>query len=148
MARVVHTYPLDPNDRLFASIRVYCDNDIRWQLKPDRPNDLFPNSRRPTRYQEWFDNSNTLSHYGPTCATDPSIIAATYSTPYTENGVTDVDGRVTITVTDQIQSPGYRLLNTLSYAIHFCCNRTLSPQLRLFLNLGLDQVHGLWMPLP
>ena len=119
MARIVHTYTVEQDERLYAAIRVYCDNDIRWQLKPDRPNDPSPNSGRPSSQQEWFDTSNTLSHYGTTCATDPTILAATYSTPYTENGVTDMDGRVTITVTDQILSPGYCLLKTPSYAIHF-----------------------------
>ena len=119
MARIVHAYPVEPDERSSAPIRVYCDNDIRWQLKPDRPNDPSPNSGRPINQQEWFDNSNTLSHYGTTCATDPTILAATYSTPYQENGVTDLDRRVTITVTDQIQSPAYRLLKTLSSATHF-----------------------------
>lgn len=105
MARVGNLFTV--RGQLGALIRVYCDNDARWQLKPDRPDDPDPNSQRGNpNQQEWIDPSNHLSHIGPTCATNPLMVARTYKTPYDDaDGDNDFENRVTITVIDQGSSP-------------------------------------------
>ena len=87
--------------RANAQIRIYCDNDSRWELRPDRPNDPLPNSQRTDpNTQEWVDERDHMSHYGRTCKTGPLILATTYITPYNQDGSDDATDHVTITVRD------------------------------------------------
>ena len=93
-----------------AQLRIYCDNDPtnpagRWQLKGDRPNDPYPNSQRHPESQEWIDTLNQLHHFGPMCSTSTSIYATSYKASLEEIGlpVTDLNGRMTITVSDSAE---------------------------------------------
>ena len=122
MARVSNLRLPMPRARRNAQIRVYCDNDARFVLKPDRPNDI-PNAQRTLQTQEWNDTSNKLSHFGPTCkansdlafATSP-IFARTYGISYAEAGE-DLENRVAITVIAQDPSPRAHLITVCRYVM-------------------------------
>ena len=89
-------------DRVQAQLRIFCDNDNRWVLKPDRLGDPSPNSRRTNPdEQEWIDERNQMSHRGRTCKTGPTILARAYTKAYNEDGSNDPTDHITITVSDQ-----------------------------------------------
>lgn len=55
-----------------SSIRLYCDENKRWKLQPDRPTDKIPNSKRAVVDKVYWDedndmvaNSGVLNECGP-----------------------------------------------------------------------------------
>ncbi|KAF2753310.1 hypothetical protein EJ05DRAFT_504959 [Pseudovirgaria hyperparasitica] len=63
-----------------ASIRIYCDNDARWTLAPDRPDtpEGQKNKDKKPSDQYWVDNENGLRKRGPPSCKDSGMMGVTY----------------------------------------------------------------------
>ncbi|KAL8742785.1 MAG: hypothetical protein Q9190_004793, partial [Brigantiaea leucoxantha] len=48
----------------YSILRIYCDNDRRWKLLPDKKGDPDPNSKRPVDDQIWYDPLNLALQIG------------------------------------------------------------------------------------
>jgi hypothetical protein len=66
----------DPNTneveaRRASEIRIYCDNNKRWELRGDDPDqeEGERNSARDEERQEWIDHTNQIITYGKAAET-------------------------------------------------------------------------------
>lgn len=65
-------------DRQSSDIRIYCDEDSKWESRSDHPKETVKNSNKPAEDQFWVDEVNKMMYRGPPGCKDPSTFAETF----------------------------------------------------------------------
>lgn len=79
---------MEVTTRSTSDVRIYCDQDARWSLYPDRkdlPAGSTANSQLPADKQRWVDLTNRMTYRGPPGCKDGDTIAEVFPLPLSKS---------------------------------------------------------------